>query len=176
MVTLLNFDELLTRGFDTALVYSWQTDKAGDFQASLIHTYIDRYEFTSTVYEWEIGVNYAGKYFDFAVPRNRANLNLSWNRGRHGAAANIHYAGHYQHWSNEYEDGEETDEPMIISSQATLDLKYRYEFRGLRQATLRIGCTNCTGEIPPFSYSMAAEPFQDSRGRFYYLRWQQPLF
>jgi outer membrane receptor protein involved in Fe transport len=174
--TQVNTDELLTQGFDTTMRYSWQTDRAGDFLASLIHTYIDRYEFTDTII-WFLdqGKNYAGKYIDFAIPRNRANVNFSWNRGQHGAAANIHYAGHYRNWDNQYVDGELSDEPWIIPSHTTLDLQYSYIFERLKQATLRIGCINCSGEDPPYTSYTDPEPFHDLRDRLYYLRWLQPI-
>jgi len=123
----------------------------------------------------EQGKNYAGRYNDFAIPRNRANVNISWNKGQHAAAANIHYVSHYQNLDNLWVDGEETDQPMIIPSHTTLDLQYSYVFESLRQATLRLGCINCTGKEPPLTYYTAPEPYHDPRGRVYYLRWQQPI-
>ena len=169
-----NLDEFLTDGFDTSLRYAWQTERAGDFEASLLHTYVSRYLFTDSVNMPE-NLNYAGKWpAAVPVPRNRGNFNLSWSLGPHAAAANIHYFGHYEHWQNRWVDGEETDQTWIIPSQTTLDLQYSYTFEKLRDARLRIGCINCTGEIPPLTFEYPP-PFVDLRGRMYYLRWEQPL-
>ncbi len=174
--TQVNTDELLTRGFDTTLRYSWQTDRAGDFKATLIHTYIDRYEFTDTrIWYLEQNKNYAGKELDIPIPRNRGNLNFSWNRDQHGAVANIHYSSHFQNDSNKYIDGQETDEAWRIPSHTTLNLQYSYIFKTLKRATLRAGCINCTGEDPPYTASTQPGPYHDPRDRVYYIRWQQPI-
>jgi outer membrane receptor protein involved in Fe transport len=173
--TYINTDKLVTRGFDTTMRYGWQTERAGDFRASLMHTYIDEYEFRDTIY-YDLNHNYAGKYrWINALPRNRANVNFDWAMGQHTAAANIHYIGHYENYTNEWVDGVETDEPMIIPSHETLDLQYSYTFEKFRGAQLRIGCINCTDKDPPLIYSSVNEPFHDARGRYYYIRWQQPI-
>jgi len=172
----INTDELRTRGFDTTILYHWQTQRAGNFNVSLMHTYIDEWVMVDTIYVWEEGFNFAGNYrWLNALPRNRANLNVNWDRGAHGAAANIHYTGHYQNFTNVWEDGEETDTPWTIPSHTTFDLQYHYTFASLRNAVLRIGCLNCADEDPPLTFYSFPEPFHDGRGRFWYLRWQQPF-
>jgi iron complex outermembrane receptor protein len=174
--TFINTDKLLTQGFDTTLRYSWQTDRAGDFQAGLMHTYIDKWVVTDSVNLYIQDVNYAGTYrWNNALPRNRANLNFSWSKGPHGAATNIHYIGHYENWAYLFVDGVETDEPMVIPSHTTLDLQYSYSFERLRNATLRIGCNNVTDKDPPLTYWPFPEAFHDARGRFFYVRWTQPI-
>lgn len=175
--THVNADELLTEGFDTTLRYAWQTERAGDFTASLAHTYTGRYEFTSALNpELEAAGNLAGKTFNRRpVPRHRGNLNLSWSKGAHGAAANVRYVGDYENFVNRYEDGVETDQPMIVSSFTTLDLQYSYRFEALRSARLRIGCINCLGEEPPLTYNPNPREYHDPRGQFWYIRWQQPF-
>ena len=174
--SFLNTDELLTNGFDTTIRYRWQTDRAGDFRISLMHTYVDKWQITDSVDLDIVGLNYAGKYgWSGALPRNRANLNLSWEMGPHGAAANVHYIGHYQNWMNLYEDGQRTDRPMDISSHTTMDLQYSYQFEKLRDAVFRIGCNNVADKDPPLTYSTFNQPFHDPRGRFWYVRWKQPI-
>jgi len=174
--TFINTDELRTRGFDTTVRYHWQTDRAGNFRASLMHTYIDKWVMTDSVKLHILDRNYAGRYrWDIALPRNRANVNISWDKGAHGAAANIHYIGHYENNLNLYVDGVETEQPMIIPSHTTVDLQYSYTFEKLKNAILRIGCNNVTDKHPPLTYWPGNEPFHDARGRFYYLRWQQPI-
>jgi hypothetical protein len=158
--TPINMDGLLTEGFDTSLRYAWQTERVGDFEASLLHTYVNRWVWTDTLL-WFEGINWVGT--QYGVPRNRGNLNLDWSLGPHGAAANLHYVGH-----QEYDD-------TSVPSQTTLDLQYSYTFEKLRDARLRIGCINCTGEIPQPAWAHYPQPFVDWRGRMYYLRWQQPL-
>jgi len=172
--TQVNADQLQTRGFDTAIQYAWQTARTGNFRASLMHTYIDRWQFTESLNDRLVKKNYAGLYRRIAIPRNRANLNLSWDRGPHGATANMHYAGQYQNHTNLYVDGEWTDQPMIISSHITLDLQYSYRLKQLRNAVMRIGCDNVADRDPPLNYG-ALEPIHDGRGRFFYIRWQQPI-
>jgi outer membrane receptor protein involved in Fe transport len=170
----INLDEFLTDGIDTGVRYAWQTDRAGEFEASLLHTYVSRWVYTETLL-WYENVNFAGKNPDnLGIPRNRGNLNLDWSLGPHGAAANLHYFSHYEFADTRWVNGEEIDEPLVVPSQTTLDLQYSYTFEKLRDARLRIGCINCTGEIPPLSFH-SADPFVDWRGRVYYLRWQQPL-
>jgi iron complex outermembrane receptor protein len=175
--TFVNTDELLTEGFDTTLRYSWQTDNMGDFRASLMHTYIDKWVITDSVHLNIQGKNFAGTYgWTTALPRNRANVNFSWDRWPHGAAANIHYIGHYENSSNLWVDGVETEKPMIIPDHTTLDLQYSYNFEKLRNATLRLGCNNVADEDPPLTYDPINQPFHDARGRFFYIRWQQPIW
>jgi hypothetical protein len=121
-----------------------------------------------------VNVNFAGSHRRVAIPRNRANINFSWNRGPHGAAANVHYTGHYDNHTNLYVNGEWTDQPMTIASHTTLDLQYSYTFERLKNAVARIGCNNVADRDPPLNYG-AIEPFHDGRGRFFYIRWQQPI-
>jgi outer membrane receptor protein involved in Fe transport len=174
--TFINTDELRTRGFDTTLRYNWQTNRAGDFRASLMHTYIDEWVMTDSVNLQILDRNFAGKYrWDISLPRNRANVNFSWDKGPHGAAANIHYTGHFENSLNLHVDGVETEQPMTIPSHTTVDLQYSYTFARLKNAILRIGCNNVTDKDPPLTYWPGNEPFHDARGRFYYLRWQQPI-
>lgn len=174
--TFVNTDELLTRGFDTTLRYHWQTSNAGRFHAGLMHSYIDKWIITDSLDLYNKGRNFAGAYrWDNALPRNRANLNISWDKGANGLAANLHYTGHYENWSMLWIDGEESDEVMTIPSHTTLDLQYRHQFGRLRNATLRIGCNNVTDTSPPLTYWPVNEPFHDARGRYFYIRWQQPI-
>ncbi len=175
--TFINADVLETRGFDTTLRYHWDTDNAGDFRVSLLHTYIDEWIFTETLPgDMFLNLNIAGHHWGTAVPRNRANINFSWDRGRHGAAANIHYTGNY--YTNDYlwVDGEEqTGEWMRIGSHTTLDVQYRYVIERLKNATVRLGIKNLTDEDPPYRQWPSNEPMHDGRGRFFYLRWQQAI-
>jgi outer membrane receptor protein involved in Fe transport len=172
----INTDVMNTRGFDTTLLYGWQTERNGDFNASLMHAYIDEWVLQDTIYVDEQGFNYAGNYrWVNAIPRNRANLNFNWTLGKHGASANIHYVGHYNNDFNTYVGGEETDEPWEIGSHTTFDLQYSYTFDSLKSAVLRIGCHNCADSDPPLTFYVPPEPFHDGRGRFWYFRWQQPI-
>lgn len=172
-VTFVNRDEFRTSGFDTTLLYNWQTESAGDFQASLMHTYVDEYVWIESAWG-DSGVDFAGKFHDWPIPKNRFNLNLNWNLAAHNASANIHYMGEFQNEDGLWEDGEETEKPWKISGQTTLALQYSYTFDGLKNARLQVGCTNCSGEIPPQMWGYIV-PYIDIRGRMYYLRWQQPF-
>jgi len=171
----VNIDKLVTRGFDTTVRYGWTTVRAGNFRVGLMHTYLDEWKLTETANDVMLNWNVAGDKLYIPVPRNRANLNLSWHRGAHAATANIHYTGHYYNDENLWVDGMPTDQRMKISDHATLDLQYSHTFESLRNATLRIGCNNVTDEDPPFHYWPSNEPMHDGRGRFWYLRWRQPI-
>jgi outer membrane receptor protein involved in Fe transport len=173
--TYVNIDTLTTRGFDTSLRYRWTAKSAGNFRAGLMHTHIDRWELTDTIDDQLLNWNVAGDKYQVPIPRNRANLNLSWDRGAHAAAANVHYVGHYNNDENLWIDGLPTDQRMEIPSHTTLDLQYSYTLENLRKAELRIGCNNVTDKDPPFRYWPSNEPVHDGRGRFWYVRWRQPI-
>jgi hypothetical protein len=174
--TYYNLDVLETRGFDTTLRYSWQMERAGIFDASLMHTYIDEWVFTDSVPgNFFLNKNIAGHWWGVAMPRNRANINFSWELGQHGAAANIHYTGNYYNSDPLWVDGEPTDGFWRIGSHTTMDLQYRYRFESLRGATLRLGCRNVFDEDPPYIQYPVNEPMHDGQGRFFYIRWQQPI-
>ena len=64
---------------------------------------------------------------------------------------------------------------MTIPDHTTLDLQYSYSFEKLWNATLRLGCNNVTDKDPPLTYWPINQPFHDARGRFFYVRWQQPV-
>ena len=170
----VNYDQLRTRGFDTMVVYAWKTSALGDFRATLAHTYVDEWTFTDSQLEGLVGRNFAGAHRRVAIPRNRANLNLGWEWERHGLATNLHYAGHYENHTGQYVDGSRTGEPMIISSHTTLDVQYRFRFERLRDAVLRVGCNNVADTDPPLNFG-GLEPLHDGRGRYWYLRWRQPI-
>lgn len=169
--TYINVDELVKRGFDTTVRYQWKTERAGNFFATLMHTYIDQEEWKASLNESLLHQNFAG----FGNPRNRANLNLSWNKGGHGAAANIHYTGYFHTNDRLWVDGQPTDQLLDIPSHTTFDLQYNYAFERFRDSTLRIGCQNCSDEDPPLHYLPWNNPLHDAVGRFYYIRWQQVL-
>lgn len=169
----INYDELRTRGVDTQLRYSW-SGAGGELTLALVHTYIDRWTFTDSQRTGLVGQNFAGRYRGVAIPRHRANLNLHWEKARHGLAATLHYAGRYENHTGQYVDGSPTGEPMIISGHATLDLQYRHRFEQLGGAVLRVGCNNLADTAPPLNFG-GLEPIHDGRGRYWYLRWQQPV-
>ncbi len=173
----INYEEVRTRGFDTTLRYGWETQGAGDFHATFMHTYVDEYRFEEALDAFKLQLNAAGRQppFGVALPRNRANANFSWQRHPHAAAVNIHYISHFTSWDNAWVDGERTDESMEIGSHTTLDAHYSYTFENYRGAVLSFGCDNVTDEDPPLVYFPSAQPFHDSRGRYFYVRWQQPL-
>lgn len=175
--TYVNSEEFETQGIDTTIRYRWQTESAGDFRAGLMHTYVDEWIITDSpneeVLSWG---NLAGGFgFAIPIPHHRANLNVSWDKGAHAVAANFHYTGSYEHFRYVWVDGEETDEFLQVPSHTTLDLQYSYTFKKLKNAKLRLGCNNVTDEDPPFDYRPWNEPFHDGRGRFFYIRWQQPI-
>ena len=175
--TFINVDQLLTQGFDTTLAYSWQTERAGNFRASIMHTYVSKWTVTSHYLLESDGYDYVGEYgWNGAIPRNRANLNVSWDRGSHAAAANFHYVDGFESYDLLWEDGQRTDEYLQVPSHTTLDLQYSYNFAKLRNATLRLGCNNVTDKDPPRAFFFPNnDPLHDARGRFFYIRWQQPI-
>ena len=98
------------------------------------------------------------------------------------AALNVHYLGHCEaNWGNIWVNGEKSDDHWEVPSQTSFDLQYSYTFERFRKAKLRIGCSNCGGETPPMKVTPTEfawngiSPYVDMRGRYYYLRWQQPI-
>lgn len=173
--TYHNFEQVTTKGWDTTIRYHREWEQVGEFSASLLHTYIEEWKFQTSQYTWLEGEEQAGNYWNYGMPRARANLSLSWERGSHGLAANVNYTSHYRNAWDKWVDGEPTEEPWIIGSYTTLDLQYSQRFERLRDAMLLIGCNNVTNEEPPYTNIWETEPFHDVRGRFYYMRWQQPI-
>jgi len=171
--TMVNSEEFQTRGIDTTLLYGWETASAGYFKASLMHTYVDEYLWMVSRYGDE-GVNYAGKIAYQPIPKHRFNLNFNWGLGFHSAAANLHYMGEFEYPEGVWVDGEETEQPWIVSDRTILGLQYSYEFERLKGGRLRLGCTNCTGAVPQEMFGYI-NPFIDVRGRMVYVRWQQPF-
>lgn len=169
--TYVNVDELRTRGFDTTLRYAWQTDTAGEFRASLLHTYIDNWEWLASLNEVFQDQNFAGR----GSPRNRASAHLAWKNRAHSAATNIHYAGHYETFTRLWVDGQPTDRFLTVPSHTTLDLQYSYTFERFNDSALRVGCENCLDKDPPLHYFPVNDSFHDGRGRYYYVRWQQSI-
>jgi len=176
--TYINGDKLDTNGVDFDLQYTWNNDRAGLFTATLNYTYLNEYVLgTDFMGVSLLEEDFAGRYgFLGALPKNRANINFSWNRNAHGVSALVAYAGEYESWVDLHIDGEDTGEPFFIDDYAQLGLQYSYLFERLRGAMLRIGCNNCTDADPPlYNQGVNSEAFHEGRGAMVYLRWSQPF-
>jgi len=172
--TFVNSDELETSGLDAIARYRWEAGSAGMFGLTLSYTYVDEYLLNEAALgSAAANVNYAGRYFnfEFGIPKHRGNLNITWQSGPHGVAANVHYSGDYEGPFNRYEDGVDTGSPWIVDSLTTLDLQYSYLF-GNQSTELRLGCRNCTDEAPPVTFNFLGEGLYDYRGAMIYLRLQ----
>jgi len=59
-------------------ITDWHSDRAGDFQFSLIHTYTDRYQHTDGRSVWlEEGVNYAGKVLNISRSASKRSASVT---------------------------------------------------------------------------------------------------
>ena len=65
--------------------------------------------------------------------------------------------------------------PAHFDLRGTGILQYSHIFERWRSAVVRMGCHNCADRDPPLTFYETPEPFHDGRGRFWYLRWQQPF-
>ena len=175
--TYVNGDTLDTDGVDVNVTYNWSTQHIGDFSLALDYTYLNQYELGTSFQQVDLHEDYAGSYgFNNGLPKNRGNLQVSWNRGLHGVSALVTYAGKYNSWQNLVIDEEETDLPFTVDDFIQLDLQYSYTFQNWKGAMLRLGCRNCTGQDPPvYNYAVTAEAFHEGRGALFYLRWSQPF-
>jgi len=140
-----------------------------------MYTHVSEYKLAEAlVGSAESGVNFAGKYFNqqFGIPKNRANLNANWQKGKHSLAANFNYTGDYEGPFNEFQDGFfDTGTPWIVDDLLTFDLQYSYRFNE-KGTELRIGCRNCTDEPPPVTFNYLGEGLYDYRGAIVYARLQ----
>jgi outer membrane receptor protein involved in Fe transport len=94
--TYINADTVTTDGIDFSLEYLWDTPSAGSFSSGLSYTWLNEYtngfNFGGAGYEEDLaGITAAGSPW----PQHRGNAHLDWERGSHGATAEVHYAGHY---------------------------------------------------------------------------------
>jgi outer membrane receptor protein involved in Fe transport len=171
-----NLAQQSTDGWDVDIAYERRTSSGNDLGLRLNYTYTASWE---AVLPEEFGFteySSAGWYWDGPIPRNRGNLNMSWRTGRHDVSATVRYAGHYRNWMEFLPvDGEESEIPFIVDSHTTLDLQYAWHVQNLRDATLRVGCQNCSDEDPPFTHDTGGENIHDRRGLIWYANWTQPF-
>jgi len=177
--TYINASKVSTRGLDVTSRYLWQTDTAGEFQFSVSYTYLDEYSVGISQFGVELLEDWAGTREsgqDGALPHHRGNLGSQWNYNQHSVSALLHYIGSYYSPVNLVLNNRETDTRFKIGAYTQLDLQYSYVFKTLRDATLRLGCQNCTDNAPPvYNYSVVAEAFHEARGALIYVRWSQPF-
>jgi outer membrane receptor protein involved in Fe transport len=174
--TFINADKVTTDGIDFEAAYNWFT-RVGEFSATLNYTWLHEFVTGVDSYGVSYSENQAGGYGETsALPKNRGNLGLHWERNIHAVNAVVRYAGSYESPVNLYIDGLETDTPFVVDAFTQLDLQYSYTIVALREAVVRIGCQNCTGADPPvYNYDVIAEPFHEGRGALVYVRWTQPF-
>ena len=170
-----NWGWISTDGWDVTLDYHWPTSAAGDLNVRIDYTYLDNYRYTTPGAEGSELHSVAGTHDGGPLPRHRGNLSLGWWIGAHDVNATFRYVGHYENWMGLMVDGEETDEPFIVDDFLTLDLQYAYRIARLNEATLRLGCRNCSDEDPPFIHNPYGESIHDGRGLIWYANWTQPF-
>ena len=176
--TYINGDKLDTNGLDFDLNYVWNSDRAGNFSATLNYTYLNEHVLGTDFMGVDLlEEDFAGRYGFFgALPKHHANIQFTWNRNAHGASALIAYTGEYESWLDLHIDGRDTGEPFIVDDYAQLDLQYSYIFESLKGGLMRVGCRNCTDADPPvYNTQVYAEAFHEGRGAMVYLRWSQPF-
>ena len=173
-VTPQNLAKQFTDGWDVGISWQRQTDGGNVFGLRLDYTYTATWDAILPEDFGYMEYTEAGGYWDGPIPRNRGNLNLNWQTGRHDLNGTVHYSGHYQNWMEFLPvDGLESDIPFIVDSFATLDLQYAMHFDVWEEAVLRVGCQNCTDEDPPFTHDTGGENIHDRRGLIWYANWTQ---
>src|SRR5262249_38764792 len=141
------------------------------------YTFLAAYELGLDIGGVNESTDLAGGYGFFGpLPRQRANWSAAWNRAAHGVSAEVHYTGEYRSETDGWRNGIHTGRGFDVDDWGDLDLQYRYRIERLRDATLRIGCINCTDESPPqYNDTTTGENIHDGRGAMLYVRWTQPL-
>lgn len=140
------------------------------FDTTLMYTYVGDYTLEdAAVGSRESGINFAGRHYnlEFGIPRHRGNLNINWQNGSHGMAANVRYTGDYEGAFDVTIDGE--SRPHIVDAYTTLDLQYTYQF-GADATRIRLGCRNCLDNDPPDTFLFLGEGLYDYRGAMVYTR------
>ncbi|MEJ2384218.1 MAG: TonB-dependent receptor [Xanthomonadales bacterium] len=168
--TYLNSDRLVTSGVDVSGRYLWQSRTGMRFDTTLMYTYVGDYTLKdAAVGSRESGINFAGRHYnlEFGIPRHRGNLNINWQNGAHGMAANVRYTGDYEGAFDVTIDG--ASRPHIVDAYTTLDLQYTYQF-GADATRIRLGCRNCFDNDPPDTFLYLGEGLYDYRGAMVYTR------
>lgn len=171
-----NLNHRGTEGYEASVNYAFPELAAGSFSIDLAVSQLTKFEVFGVV-PGEL-VDLAGKYDPTAgssrtpaLPKTRAALGLSWERGAWSASSQLRFMSSYR----------ETDE-RSIPSYATTDLQLGYALGGasgrptawlpVRAAQLTLGVANVFDrEVPFLTVINGYNQYEnDLRGRFVYAR------
>lgn len=151
-----------TSGIDVAANYHWQTAAAGDFRISSSYTWTRRHTFQR--YPGDPSENMLD-YLSYspALPRNKANLGMSWDKGALGASLFGNYLGRVPNY----------DDDAWTQSTWRFNAGGRYDINDHLRISLSIN--NLFDKMPPKDATWSAYPYYDtswfdSMGRSYYLQ------
>lgn len=175
--TYINADQLDTRGVDVDFGLTIPATRFGEVTTRLMYTYLHSYDLGLDDAGARDSTDLAGGYGFFGpLPRHRANWSAQWSRAPHAISAELHYTGEYRSKTDTWRNNVDTGLPFDVNDWWALDLQYQYRLMVLKDATLRIGCRNCTDEAPPrYNDTTTGENIHDGRGTLLYVRWTQPL-
>jgi outer membrane receptor protein involved in Fe transport len=157
-VLSLNFGSQEVEGCDVEFNSAWDSPNGGALHAQLLFTHMAS---NKLAYESDDPLEeLAGTY---GYPKNRANLNLYWNRNEWQVGLN-------GRWTDGFDD---TVPGRTVASHTEWDTQISYS--GLRAARLTLGVENLFDEAPPFSVGSLHPQgfpvqFYNMRGRFIYFR------
>ncbi|MFU8815060.1 MAG: TonB-dependent receptor domain-containing protein, partial [Pseudomonadales bacterium] len=193
----VNAQTMKWKGWDLGVSYRWDgTDlpfvdrEIGSFNFRIDGTYVQSYEFTLTGLPNETCGNpalgrrppceAAGSRNDRTsvvppAPRIRANGQLNWLMGNHGATVFARYIHHVK------EDSVfAAANPPLINSRVTYDAQYSYNIAGLiggdaSSTGVTVGCINCfdTRTDPMLTLGGLETFLHDPRGSMWYVRLSQ---
>ncbi|WP_305806002.1 TonB-dependent receptor [Stenotrophomonas sp. YIM B06876] len=151
-----------TSGIDVAANYHWQTAAAGDLRISTNYTWTRRHTFQRYPGDpSEDMLDYLS--YSPALPRNKANLGVSWDKGAWGASLFGNYLGHVPN----YDDDAWTQSTWRFNAGA------RYDINDHLRVSLSVN--NLFDKMPPRDATWSAYPYYDtswfdSVGRSYFVQ------
>ncbi|MBS0214121.1 MAG: TonB-dependent receptor [Proteobacteria bacterium] len=143
----INIASERTSGVDLAAHYRWQTQTAGDFRFTANYTWVRKH--TSQQYPGDPIVNQLAVDSGYDIPRNKANLGVSWERGRWGASLFGNYLGRIPNY----------DSDAWIPGTWRFNAGARYDITDHLRVALSID--NLFDKMPPRDPTYTSYPYYD---------------
>ncbi len=155
-----------TSGIDLASHYRLRTETAGDFRFSASYTWV--YKHTSQQYPGDPVEDQLAVDTGFYIPRSKANLGMSWDKGAWGASLYGHRLGRIANYDNDAW----TPATWRFNAGARYDLNERMR--------ISLSVNNLLDKMPPRDPTYTGYPYYDiswydAVGRSYWLQFTWKL-